>query len=132
MPAPEYVAKVHRAVLWPLSGYGEDGEPTVGTPEDVRVAWKYGRSDALAPDGTRIAVDATVAIDQDVAIGSSMWKAPSNLYSAVEQWSGTGSGGEDDEVMDVVTFNWAQDVKGRCTSRTVGLKKRMDVPPSGG
>lgn len=75
--------------------------------------------------GNRIAVDARVVVNQDIDIGSLMWEGTQ------EEWEmGTGSGGIDDEIMQVVTFNKATDVKGRRIRREVGLMKYRDTTPN--
>jgi hypothetical protein len=131
MPAPEITARFQRAILWPFVRFDDFGEPVVGDPEDVLVRWEFKQIDIRKPDGTPISLDAVAVVTQDIKTHSRMWLAPDSAESAIDQWYGSGSAGaENEDVMEVVTFNRTPDVRARKTRRTVGLKRYRTVPES--
>lgn len=128
MPRPDNAMMPHRAVLWRKAGADESGNTVLSAPEEIRLRWNKKRTEALQPDGTRISVDATVRTRVDLVVGDQLWLAPDPALDALEQWYGTGSGGHDNEVMEVVGFNWTSDVKGRNVERLSGLNKYQSQP----
>lgn len=123
MPPLETDDLDHKAVLWALAGYDRYGRPKVGAPEEVDVRWTWRRSEALDPQGNTVSLDADVAVDRKIKPGSKMWKGE------LADWYGTGSAGDDSELMEVVTYAEADDLKARETRRQVGLKRYQDKPP---
>lgn len=128
MPPIETAHRPQKALLWSVQGVNDRGNPTVdrGNPTELDVWWATGRTEALDPQGNTVAIDAAVVVDRHVPVGSAMW-----LGSEAE-WlgSGTGSAGEATEVMQVVTYNEAPDLKGRNYRRVVGLIRYGDsLPP---
>lgn len=124
MPHPETRHRKQYALLWTFSGVDRYGQTKVSAPVEVLVRWETGRADMLDMMGNKVNVDARLVVDQDIDIGSAMW-----LGTEAEWLSGTGSGGEDDEVMQVAVFNKAPNVKGNRYRREVGLVKYKDGPP---
>lgn len=118
MPAPETNARHQKAVLWPFTGVNNHGAPTVGDPEQIIVRWVHSKRETLDPQGNTIALDATVIVDEDIAIGSEMW------LGELEDWYGTGTAPDDSEVMTVKTFNKTPDIKGRVFRRELGLMRK--------
>lgn len=109
------------AVLWPVAGTDDYGAYTVGDPVELSVRWVFGRSEVLDPQGNRIAVDAQVTVDREIAIGSEMVKG------TLSEWVGTGSAGDDDEVMMVMSYSEVPDVRARDFRRVVGLRYKADT-----
>ena len=128
MPALDVNERRQSAVLWPVSAYDEYGKPTVGTYEDIRVRWITGRKASLDSKGNTIALDAQAVVGQVIEVDSRMWLAPDNTYSAIEQWLGSGSSGDETETYIVVKYDETPDGKNRDIRRTVGLAKYKDDP----
>jgi hypothetical protein len=123
MPPLETDDLVHKAVLWGRAGTDRYGRPKVGAPEELDVRWNWRRTEATDQAGNEVALDADVAVDRRIAPGSKMWRGE------LADWYGTGSAGDDSELMEVVTYQEVDDVKGRETRRTVGLKRYEDKLP---
>lgn len=122
MPSLEVKDCKQRAVLWAFSGYGDDGQHRFTTPVEIRVRWTDKQSQVVDKDGNNVALDATVVVLQDVAIGSLMWKGKlTDWYSVGSSPPGTG-------LMIVKITDGATDIKNRATRRTVGLQRYKDKP----
>lgn len=114
-------------MLWPFTGYGEEGTPLIDrmNPVELQVRWVGKQSEALDPLGNTIAIDATAITNTDIVIGSRMW------LGTLSDWLGTGSGSIPDEAMIVKTFNKTSDLKNRFVQRSAGLMRYTDdVGPS--
>lgn len=128
MPDQEITHRFQRALLFPFVNWDAYTEPVVGDPVELIVRWENKETELRDKNGNVFSVDAVVHVHQDVTENSRMWLAPDSTYSALEQWSGTGSGGNDDTVMEVVVFNKTPDIRHRAWRRTVGLKRFRDEP----
>lgn len=123
MPTPEVAYLRQKAVLWPARFYDDYGQPKIDSSVEIKVRWITKRSETLDPQGNTVQLDATVVVDRDIAIGSTMW------LGKLADWYGTGSGGDASEVMQVVTFAKTPDLKGRAIRREVGLMRFRDSLP---
>lgn len=123
MPAPETSHRFQPAVLWPVIGFDSYGQFTVGPPEEIRVRWTNSRQETLDPKGNVIALDATAVVDMEIGVGSKMW------LGELSAWYGTGSGVQQDGLMEVKTISIAPDVKNRFVMRTLGLMLYKDDLP---
>lgn len=123
MPSQESSHRFQYAVLWPKTGHSQDGEAVVGEPEEITVRWNNKLRVSKDAQGNPVAVDAVVHVNQEIAVGSSMW------LGELEDWYGTGSGGDDSAVMEVLTYNDTKDLKARNTRMTVGLVFYRDTLP---
>lgn len=111
--------RFQKAVLWTFAGYDGHGEVKVNAAAEIDVRWEERRSETLDADGNSIAVDATVVLGQEVAVGSILWLGaladvatpPVNLKQ-------------------VVVCNSVPDVKAREFRRTVGLAKYSNELPT--
>ena len=117
MPAIEQSDRHQKAVLWPANGYDNNGRPTVGSPKEIRVRWLTNQTRVQDAQGNTISIDGTAIVDLKIAVGSQMW------LGELEDWLGVGSGGTDNEMMEVKTYADTPDIKGRFTMRTVGLMR---------
>ena len=80
------------AVLWAVADYDEYGNPTVSAAAEISCRWEDGKRDIVGPDGSVIAVDAEVFVDQAIAVNSILWKGrltalpgtPTDLKTVVE------------------------------------------------
>lgn len=114
MPAIEEIDFLQRAVLMRDTGTRDAyGRVIVGDAEDIWVRWEWGQRQQLGAQGQPIAIDATVFAAEELPVGSRMWLAPDPRYSAVEQFLGTGSGGDDDDVMEIISGRIVPDIKNR-------------------
>lgn len=124
MPSIEVIHLHQKAVLWSATEVFNDyGEMQVGLPVEISVRWITGRAEGRDPKGFKVALDARVITNRRVDIGSQMW------LGELADWYGTGSGsaGDDDELMEVVTYNETPDLKNRHFRREVGLKRFRDT-----
>lgn len=118
MPPPELATLHHLAVLWRALGtFDNYGNPTVAEPEEISCNWKYNRRDKNQPKGGTNIVSASVVVSEEIPIGSKLW------LGELEDWYGSaGSGGQDDDVMTVTSFDWCQDIRGIETMYTLQLE----------
>lgn len=76
------------AVLYAATDYDEQGNPTVSAGTEIRCRWEDGRREITQPDGTIIAVEAEVFVNQSITVGSILWKgrlseSPSSAFKIV-------------------------------------------------
>lgn len=116
MPSPEIANRLQKALLWAKISDDAYGEPVVSAPVEIDVRWVTKRRQATGPDGTPIAIDATVIVNQEIAIGSIMWEG------SMAEWVGTGSGEADKFLMQVMTYDETPDLKNRLRAREVSLQ----------
>lgn len=108
-----------KAVVWAQSGYDATGEPIVSSGSEVSCRWEDRQDEILGEDATPIAFDATVLLDQDVAVDSLMWLGElANVPDPVT------------DLHIVVKFNKVPDIKGRKFTRTAHLVKYRDSLPT--
>lgn len=119
MPLLEIADCFQKIVLWSFTGYDTYGQPTVAAPVQIVGRWIVQKSEAVDPKGNTIALDGTVIVTQDIAIGSHLWLGNLN------DWYGTGSGlSQADELLyEVKTFQTTPDVKGRALRRVAGVMR---------
>jgi hypothetical protein len=111
------------ALLWVKTGRDRQGQPVVtNTPVEIPCRWLWQRSETVDVDGSVIALDAMVVVDREVTVGSQMWDG------TLSDWLGTGSTGNDDEVMRVATFKKTPDIDAIEFRYKVGLKRFRDQP----
>jgi hypothetical protein len=122
MPTIEAFDRYQTAVLWVKTGVDRYGAPVVSEPIEVRVRWNTKRTEGTDALGNPIALDAQVVVDRVIPVDSQMW------LGSLSHWYGTGSAGQDDEVMFVRTFDRVLDVKGRVARMQVGLSRFRDAP----
>ncbi len=116
MPSQETAFHRQKAVLWPWVGVDGDNRAITGPPVELKVRWVTKRRQIFDPQGTPIGVDATVEVDRNIPIGSTMW------HGSLNDWYALGSaGGNVSELLEVVTYNEASDIKNRHIARTVDL-----------
>lgn len=119
MPRVERRILKEKAVLWERNGYDADGEPTVSAKREIPVRWEEKRTEMISDDGTPIAVDGTVFVDEDINTGSVLWKGKLKDTSPDPT----------ENLMEVVARNLSPDMKGRNFKRSVGIKKwRRSLP----
>ena len=115
MPPQEESHRLQKAVLWAKAGTDDYGQHTVGDPVEIDVRWNARRRETADPKGNPLVLDADAVVDRVIAVGSRMW------LGELADWLGTGSGADDEEIMEVMTYSETPDVKNRFSTRTVGL-----------
>jgi hypothetical protein len=120
LPPPLETADLDRtAVYLAFTGQGRY-EPTFAAAVEIPVRWVTGRTEARGPDGGTVSLDAAIATDRTLAIGSKVW------LGELADWTGTGSNDEDAEIHRVATDRTAKDIKGVQTRYEFGLQKWRD------
>jgi hypothetical protein len=124
----ETTKRYQKAWLRTWLGVNANGEPVTSAPVDVDVRWTWGQQAALNAQGGTIALDAVAVVDREISVDSEMWLAPDSTYSALEQWLGTGSAGDESGVMTVQSYKEVSDIRNRGIRREVGLAFAKDTP----
>jgi hypothetical protein len=113
------------AALWEATGFGADGQPTVSSTHAViPVRWVTSRRQSISLQGQPIAVDAQVATNVQVPVGSRLYLIPEGGLL------GTGTFESDDDALyEVVSFKDARDVKGIFVRRELSCARSTDSLP---
>jgi hypothetical protein len=123
MPALETSDLNQWAVLWSAGDYPDEfGNYVRNDPEEIRVRWEHGVRDLLDPKGNSIEINAIVFTRQEIPIGSNLWEGQ------LADFLGTGSIGDDDNIMQVKLEKRTPDVKARNNRRAYGLVRYKDNP----
>lgn len=125
-----------RAVLWPVQrrADGEVRHDQFGnvmvedTPIEIPVRWLTTRTDRRDADGTAIALDASAVVDREITVGSRMALGDFEELGLL----GTALAAGVAELMVVVSYDEAPDIRNRACHREVGLAKHRDTIPSEG
>ena len=108
-----------RAVLWAFSRRDRNGEPKVSAAVEIAARWEEDLSQSIQADGSPIAINATVDVDRDIAVGSIMW-----LGELADLPVGVSTG-----LFEVMGFNKIPDYRGKNFSRSVQIRKwRSSLP----
>lgn len=118
----EEAERYEAVVLWNFIGRGEDGEPVVDAPIEIRCRWENIRKEMKDEKGNVVIVDAVVVVEREIKEGSQMW------LGELDSWMGTGSSGDDTQVMEVIARGNIPDIKNRFRRRVVGLSRFRDSP----
>ncbi len=111
--------RFQKAVLWVFAGYDGHGDVTVSAATEIDVRWEERRREVLDANGNSIAIDATVVVGQEIAVGSVLWLgALADVASPPVN------------LKQVVVYDSIPDVKGQEFRRTVGLVKYSDSLPT--
>lgn len=129
MPALEEMDRLQDALLWPITGKDQFGQPThdfsSGAVVQLKVRWVNKRRLASDPQGNPITVDATVITNRAIEVGSLMWKGK------LSDTPGTSETPES-KIMVVVGYDDTPDIKNRFTRREVYLQYWKKTLDSGG
>lgn len=125
MPYHGASARYQDALLWEPTGTGGDGRRTfaVHSPEEVRVRWVKKLYDQGEDRGTTYRYDAVCVFDRRVAEGSLLWEG------TLDDWLGVGSGGGDEDYLEVVRCADTPDLKNRFVRHTLGMNRWMGTLP---
>ena len=121
MPFEGLRGRTTKAAYWPCVGRDHTGQPVLdANPTDLSVRWDDAVRTVLGPDGTPIAIDATVIVDRDIPMGSAFWKGSlQDLPGSAQE--------PDRDVFEATTFNNVPDFRGRFAYREVGLIRKRDT-----
>lgn len=120
MPAQESAFRREKAILFPRTGVDRFGKFTVGPAEEIDVRWVVTPSEKLDKDTNTKVISGKARVDVDVLEGSRIWQG------TLADWLGTGSGGDDNMLLEVTVFDKVPDLKARFSSRTVTVMRHMD------
>jgi hypothetical protein len=125
VPSVEEFDLTEKVVHWVATGKDRYARLTfTSTPTEVDARWVDRESQATTADGNTVSLMATVAVKEEIEVGSLLW------HGRLSQWPSY-AGTEGAYVMQVSTVTVAHDVKGRATRRELGLSRFMDaVPPA--
>ena len=118
MASPETGMKEEKAVLWAFASHDRHGKVQVSAPVEIDARWEIGSSATINAQGTPIALDAAVYVNQSVTAESVMWRGElADLPTPV-----TG-------LYQVVSYSETPNIKGVEVQRDVGLKSYGDNLP---
>lgn len=108
--------------MFPFTGYGRDGQPTVGEPVEIPVRWNTVRRQAVDAKGNTVLLSGQAVVDRTIYPESQLW------LGTLEAWflESANPSTVDEELCEVVTYNSTPDIKGRSNFRTVGLMRLKD------
>lgn len=119
--------RTQTALLWPLTGYNDNGDPVVSdtavelAPPDEGVRWEPVEREVTGPNGSPIQINAAACVDRDIAVGSIMW------LGGLADIPGTGDAPTAD-LMQVVSFDKVPHLREIGTFyREVGLSRWNDT-----
>ena len=112
-----------RALLWEYSGVDRQVRSLFEPAREIMCCWTN--------TDTEDSSTASVEVDEYVVPGSRVWLAPDPTYSALEQWLGVGSSGDDDSVMEVESCVSTSDLRGREQVFSLKLNFAEDNPIGG-
>ena len=119
MPAIERSDRKQRSVLWAATGFDDYGEHKVNDPVEIKVRWEEKRRESVDNDGNTIAVDATVVVGREIAVGSIMWLGKKADLAVPPV-----------NLKEVVGYGAIPDVKTRNIRRTVLLVRYSNELPT--
>src|SRR5438046_3060213 len=120
MPDPETASLFDWAVLWAITGRDEYNNATLAAPVEIAANWQKTRRQVVTVDGSTVAVEAVVEVDQEIEPGSVVWEG------RLEDIPGTALVPESG-LYEVVTCPVTNDVRGRATYTKVTLMRRTDT-----
>lgn len=123
MPPLETYDRWQKAVYWAKAADDEAGQPQVMGPLELNVRWEEQRGEAVDPAGDVIAIDGTITVDREIAIGSLFWKGK---LDDLDPESTTL------KLMQVMTYKEIPDIKARNIQWELGVQRfRGSLPEVG-
>lgn len=107
------------AVLWEKAGDDNTGDPTVSSPSEIEVRWEHSLDQFIGPDGAPVGIVASIWIDDEIEVGSVVWKgrlidlpaSPTSLY-------------------EVIGYEEVPDVKGNSPEKIAHLRRLKESLPT--
>lgn len=118
-------ARFQTAVLWKYENVTDGTGRRLATaePRDICVRWEWDYTERSRAASTDVIWDAYVVVNEDIPVGSWLW------YGSLEDFSGTGSGGDFTEIMQVEVFRRTPDVLGQAVRRVCLCSRYGDKIP---
>jgi hypothetical protein len=107
MPAFETMDRPQTVTYWAKTGNSDLGLPVVGSPIELLVQFDDAASEALDPKGNVVTVNATVFSNRPLIIGSLV------RYGTLSDWQGTGSSEQPTNLLQIISEDITDDLKGR-------------------
>lgn len=123
MPPLELEQRNQDAVVWAFDSFDSHGQIRVTAPEEIRVRWEWTWNRVSDPKGNNVTIDAEIVADADYPVGSLLW------LGTLDDWYGSGSGGANNGLVEVVTFRRIPDDKGRNTRRSLMCRRFRNTLP---
>lgn len=127
MPPLEEMDRYQDALYWPTTGTDQYGQPvhdfTAGAVVCLKVRWVNKRRLSSDAQGSPITIDASVVSNRELTVGSLMW------LGKLADTPGTSETPESD-LMIVVGYDHAMDIKGRKTRREALLQRYKNTADS--
>lgn len=117
MPPFTETDRRQKAVLWAKSSIDEYGRTQLAAAREIDVRWRDVHEEIKAPDGSTITIQAKVVVDEEITVGSQLFKG------TLAEWTGTGSSAEDSEVMHVALYKESPSIDNREVRRTLMLTR---------
>lgn len=126
MPALEVADLVERCTVWRYYGTTGKGEVTVLQPIERRCKFVRTFNRVGADNSSVVGIDAQVAMDCEVGIGSIVWPGRMSQIPGTADDLAPDDGSE---LYQVITVKTAKDVKGRTCRWEYGLKRYHKTLP---
>ena len=62
-----------RAVLWVMTGYGDNGQPTYSTAREIRVRWEEKTEEMTGVNTSKFVSKAMIYVGEDIPLRSILW-----------------------------------------------------------
>lgn len=121
MPAFETMDLYDDVVLWPAVGFDRHGNPTLGPPVDTKGRWNNKTKQVQDSKGNQVTISASVVTTRDIPMGSCLWLG---TYEEFLGSDGSGSGASSVGIMEAITFDSTNDIKGRFSRKEIGLRMK--------
>ena len=116
------------ALLWDFAGsFDGDGRPQCHAYTTLVVQWKTSRRLVQTADRGTVQLSAEAVVAQKVSVHSLLWLGTESTWLSE---SGSGSGLDDPELHEVISYQEQKDLRGRETRRVIGLVRFRKSPPT--
>ncbi len=120
MPSQESSHRFEKAVLFPRTGVDGYGKYVVGDAEEIQVRWTVTPSERVDKETNATVISGKCRVNRDVLVGSRIFQG------TMDEWLGTGTGANDNMLMDVTVSEKTPDLKARFHSRVLTVMRHMD------
>lgn len=108
----ETICLNQRAVLWPFSSYGPDGELRVGSPVEILVRWNTSISSGQGDTSDSFSKTSNLPVNRVIAVGSVIRLGKKKQLPTPP-----------DDIYEVTGYEEVPDIKGRHFHRSVTIRK---------
>lgn len=126
MPPLEAPLRLDKMVVWDAVGNDTDGETIVSdTAYQLDVEWDWTRREVTDAQGETIVIDATVAVDREVLVGSIVWLGELGMIPQSLDFSQ-----EANPLCKVASYKPTKDLKGRNVARQLLVNRFRGTLPT--